>query len=320
MEFTPYVGGGPYCYANSFATVLGVKAPSTAVIEFATSSAFGMEVLNLPKNPLLFFSPYGWEPLHSFDHALKAMGWCCTEIIGKDEQDALGSLKIALQRGPIFAGPVEMGLLGHQPDSRGAIGADHYVVVLGIDDDIVEMHDPHGYPYATLPVKEFMAAWKTDSLRYGKSYTMRTDFEQVEVVTEEEIIRRSIPNALKHISCPSEGLHDMPPGSAGNEAATKWLRHQIEVGLPPEIRGHLVYFAVQVGARRSVDAATCLARVGYTKTAAVMNNIARTIGALQCPLTQKRDEDAVAVLQKLGPMYEQLCAVLEAEVKQNETN
>ncbi|OAA60788.1 RADC family protein [Cordyceps fumosorosea ARSEF 2679] len=320
MESTPYVGGGPYCYANSFATVLGAKAPSTAVIEFATSSAFGMEVINVPKNPLVFFDPYGWDPLKSFDDALEAMGWRCTQIIGKDAQDALASLKAALQNGPVFVGPVEMGLLKHQPNARGPIGADHYVVILGIDNDTVEMHDPHGYPYATLPLQEFMAAWKTDSLGYGKSYTMRTDFKQFESLTEEDVIRRSIPNALKHLNLKAAGVEEMPPGSAANEAATKWLCDRIEVGLPDGMRAHFVYFAVQVGARRSIDAATCLSRVGYTASAAVMDKIARTIGALQYPLTQKRDEAAFAILQKLGPMYEELRGVLETEAKKTAAN
>ncbi|KAM3455466.1 hypothetical protein NHJ6243_008536 [Beauveria neobassiana] len=319
MGFTPYVGSGPYCYANSFATVLGAKAPSTAVIEFATSSAFGMEVINVPKSPLIFFDPYGWDPLRSFDDALEAMGWRCTEIIGKDEQNALSSLKSAVQNGPVFVGPVEMGLLKHQPNARGPIGADHYAVILGINNDIVEMHDPHGYPYATLPVQEFMAAWKTDSLGYGKSYTMRTDFKQTKVLTEEDVIRRSIPNALKHITLQAAGVDEMPPGSTANEAATKWLCNRIEVGLPTEMRAYLVYFAVQVGARRSIDAASCLSRVGFAESATVMDKIARAIGALQYPLTHKNDEAAVAILQRLGPMYDELRSVLEAEVKENAT-
>ncbi|KAJ3493546.1 hypothetical protein NLG97_g4662 [Lecanicillium saksenae] len=317
MASTPYVGSGPYCYANSFATVLGAKAPSTAVVEFATSSAFGMEVINVPKAPVVFFDPYGWDPLQSFDDALKAMGWRCTEVIGKDEQEALSSLTDALRDGPVFVGPVEMGLLKHQPNARGPIGADHYVVVLSIENDTILMHDPHAHPYATMPVKEFLAAWKADSLGYGKSYTMRTKFEQLEVLTEEEVIRRSIPNALKHIRLQAPGVSDMPPGSAANEAATKWLCDRIEVGLSSSMRAPLVYFAVQVGARRSIDAATCLSRVGYITSAAVMDRIARTIGALQYPLTQNQDEIAVTILQKLGPMYEELRTALETEADKN---
>lgn len=319
MASTSYVGNGPYCYANSFATVLGSKAPSTAVIEFATSSAFGTQMINA-KEPLLFFDPYGWDPLLSFDAALKAMGWQATEVIGKDEEDALSSLQAALQKGLVFVGPVEVGLLKHQPNARGPIGADHYVVVLGIENGIVEMHDPQGYPYATMPVKEFMAAWRTDSLAYGKSYTMRTDFKQVESVTEEEVIRRSIPNAIKHISLQADAVDAMPPGSAGNEAAMKWLCERIEAGLPSSMRAPLVYFAVQVGARRSIDAATCLSRVGYTASAAIMDKIARNIGALQYPLTQNQDEAAVAILQRLAPLYGELRVALETESKHSADN
>ncbi|PNP45414.1 hypothetical protein TGAMA5MH_02637 [Trichoderma gamsii] len=176
--------------------VLGARAPSTAVIEFATSSASVHEI-----------------------------GRRCTEIIVKDEQDALRSHKAGLQDGPVFVGPMEMGLLRYQPNARVATGADHYVVVLSVDNDMVEMHDPYGHPCATLPVKEFLTAWKTGSLGYGKSYTTRTDFRQVKELSEVEVIRRSIPSALKHISTTNGG--DMPPGSTANEAATKWLVNQI---------------------------------------------------------------------------------------------
>ena len=45
MRHLPYIGSGPYCYANSFAMMFGEHAPSTAVIEFATGSPFGMQML-----------------------------------------------------------------------------------------------------------------------------------------------------------------------------------------------------------------------------------------------------------------------------------
>ncbi|MNL72142.1 hypothetical protein D3C87_1974030 [compost metagenome] len=44
MHFA-YTGSGPYCYANSFAMMFGTHAPSTAVIEFATGSPFGMQLI-----------------------------------------------------------------------------------------------------------------------------------------------------------------------------------------------------------------------------------------------------------------------------------
>lgn len=71
MNF-PYIGSGPYCYANAFAMLFGMRAPSTAVIEFATGSPFGMQLLG---GTLPFFDPYGWNPERGFDAALDALGW-----------------------------------------------------------------------------------------------------------------------------------------------------------------------------------------------------------------------------------------------------
>ena len=72
MKYVPYVGSGPYCYANSFAMMFGENAPSTAAIEFATSSPFGMQLVG---GALPFFDPYGWTPEAGFNDALDAMGW-----------------------------------------------------------------------------------------------------------------------------------------------------------------------------------------------------------------------------------------------------
>jgi len=155
MMHVPYTGSGPYCYANSFAMMFGAQAPSTAVIEFATGSPFGMQLIG---GTLPFFDPYDWDPEAGFDGALAALGWISEVTTGGDADAALARLKAALNVGPVWIGPVEMGHLRHQPRMRGPIEADHYVVVLAIDDENVLMHDPQGYPYAALPLAHFMAA------------------------------------------------------------------------------------------------------------------------------------------------------------------
>lgn len=155
MSHIPYVGAGPYCYANSFAMILGKDASSTAVIEFATSSPFGMDFIG---GKMVFFNPYRWDPFLAFEQAVTALGWQSTQLVGKNADDALTMLKRELKKGPVFVGPLEMGLLRYQPGNNEAIGADHYVVVLGIEGDRLDLHDPHGHPYACIPVSEFMEA------------------------------------------------------------------------------------------------------------------------------------------------------------------
>ncbi|KAJ6443612.1 RADC family protein [Purpureocillium lavendulum] len=309
-----YVGSGPYCYANALAMMLGKDSPPPAVIEFATSSPFGMQIIG---GDLVFFDPYGWDPAACFDAALEAAGWASTLTVGADAQDALARLKEALRQGPVFVGPVEMGLLRHQPDMKGAIGADHYVVVLAVTDDgLVEMHDPHGHPYVTLPVADFMAAWRAEKLGYGKPFMMRTDFRQVERgLTDEDVIRRSLDNARRWLSMAGPHLDDvsMPPGSHGNGAAAEALAQMLVDGptpLGPGLRMPLVHFAVRVGARRLADAATCLARVGRDEAAGVVARQARLVGALQHPLVVRDDARAAALLRELAPTYEALRAAL----------
>lgn len=308
MMHVPYTGSGPYCYANSFAMMFGAQAPSTAVIEFATGSAFGMQLIG---GTLPFFDPYGWDPEAGFDGALAALGWISEVTTGGDADAALARLKAALNVGPVWIGPVEMGHLRHQPRMRGPIEADHYVVVLAIDDENVLMHDPQGYPYAALPLAHFMAAWQADTLIYGKSFTMRSGFVRVADVSEVDSIRASIPAAIRWLSM--GGGHTMPAGSLGNGDAAEALATRIEAGCDAELRDHFIHFAVRTGARRVTDAATCLARAGYTEAAMIAAEQARLIGSLQFPLVAGKDVDAATTLRALAPTYDRLLKALESQ-------
>ncbi|MGO1074492.1 hypothetical protein [Inquilinus sp. CA228] len=307
MAHVPYIGSGPYCYANSFAMMFGDRAPSTAVIEFATGGPFGMQLVG---GTLPFFDPYGWSPELSFDDALAALGWTSSVRRGGSPEQALAALESALADGPVWVGPVEMGHLRHQPGMTGPIGADHYVVVLGLADGQVLMHDPHGHPYATLPVDDFMAAWRAESVDYATPYTMRTAFRQKRAVSEEAAIEAALPTARRWLSM-TEG-RPLPAGTIGNAEAAERLAARVEAGCDRELRNHLVYFAVRVGARRVADAATCLARIGRGEAAWIMDGQARLIGAMQHPLVAGDDAAAAALLRTLAPSYAELLAALQA--------
>ncbi|MBY3211788.1 hypothetical protein [Rhizobium laguerreae] len=306
MKHVPYVGSGPYCYANSFAMMLGVDAPSTVTIEFATSSPFGMQLLG---GTLPFFDPYGWTPEAGFDAALDAMGWISAVTKSNSKEDALAQLELALSEGPVWVGPVEMGHLRHQPGMNGPIGADHYLVVLAVDDEGVRMHDPQGYPFSTLPLDDFLTAWRAETIDYGDSFTMRTDFRRVQVVQEDDVIRASLPAALRWLSM--KHPQHVSEGTVGNEEAAELLAGMIEGGCSDDLRGHLIHFAVRVGARRLADAATCLARVGGAEAAKIASNQALLIGSLQYPLAVGRDAEAAAILRQLAPGYSQLLGALQ---------
>jgi hypothetical protein len=306
MTHVPYVGSGPYCYANSFAMVFGARAPNTAVIEFATGGPFGMQLVG---GTLPFFDPYGWNPEAGFDDALAALGWTSSVVRGETAEQALATLAAALADGPVWVGPVEMGHLRHQPGMTGPIGADHYVVVLGLAEDRVLMHDPQGHPYATLPVDDFIAAWRAETVDYATPFTLRTGFRQVRAVTEEEAIAAALPTARRWLSM-ADVRHPLPAGTTGNAEAAERLAGMIEAGCDRGLRNHLVWFAVRVGARRIADAATCLARIGQGEAAAIMDRQARLVGAMQHPLVAGDDAAAAALLRRLAPSYAELQAAL----------
>ncbi|MDR9857459.1 hypothetical protein RJP21_28090 [Paenibacillus sp. VCA1] len=297
----PYIGSGPYCYTNSIAMMLGERSPRTAVIEFATSSPFGMQLIG---GTLPFFDPYGWTPEATIDHALAVMGFTAEVVNGKDADDALSHLEAALENGPALVGPVEMGHLRYQPGKNGAIGADHYLVVLAVDGGRVLMHDPQGYPYASLPLDDFMDAWRAETIDYGSPFTMRTAFRQVRDVPEEEIIRASIPAAIRWLSM--DGSHDLPAGSLGNGDAAERLAERIEAGCDSELRDDLIHFLIRVGTRRVADAATCLARVGHGQASQIAAEQAKLIGLLQYLLVVGEDATTASVLRELAPTYDRL--------------
>lgn len=308
MKHIPYTGSGPYCYANALAMMLGPSSPSPAVLEFATGSPMGMEIIG---GTDVFFDPYGWDPVQGIEFALRAAGWESILEVGADADDALAKLRKAVASGPVFVGPVEMSPLRYHPDSDYLKGADHFVVVLRmVDDDVVELHDPHGFPYATLPVKNFMQAWKAEGVSYGRPYMLRTGFRRVEAVSEEEVIRRSLGAARWWLGMKNgdvEGKKSgMPSGSVGNGAAARQLAEMLETNFTEGLRAHLIYFAIRCGARRLADASTCLARVAEGAAAEIMAKQARLVGSLQYSLTQNDTATAVGALGVLADTYEQL--------------
>ena len=188
-----YVGSGPYCYANCMAMALA-DGTDPGLLEVLTGSPFGLELIHGDR---ALFDPLGWDPGIGIDDALDLLGWSCERSDGGDEAAALRRLRAAAASGPVLAGPVEMGLLRHQPGSGKAIGADHFVLVLAFDGDLVLFHDPNGHPYATLPARLFAAAWRGDSIPYARTeYTMRTGFRRVREVAPLDALRASVPTAL----------------------------------------------------------------------------------------------------------------------------
>jgi hypothetical protein len=296
MRF-PYIGSGPYCYSNSLAMVLGEGAPPPSAIEVLTGAPFGFHV----GGGLAWFDPLGWDPNLGLDTAIDLLGWTCDRASGGSATDAVERLRDA--EGAVFVGPVEIGLLLHHPGSGAVVESDHFMVVTAVTDGVVHFHDPHGFPFATLPVDEFAAAWESVSFEYAaEPFTMRTGFRRVREVAIADALRASLPVARRLLTPDGES-----PG-----AAVERFAGQVAAGLTARHEGHLGHFAVRVGARRLADAAAWLGWLGLADAAAVAERQARLVGELQYPLVRRDRERVLELLARLAPTYAELDAALAA--------
>ncbi len=302
-----YVGSGPYCYANSLAIVFG-DGIDPGLVEVLTGSPFGLELI---AGEMLLFDPLGWDPGIGIEAALALLGWTCDASDGDDAATALNRMRVALESGPVLVGPLEIGLLLHHPEPRGAIGSDHYVVVLGIEEDLVRFHDPHGYPYATMPMQAFMLAWRADSISYAEvQYRMWSGFQRRRDVAAADAVQACLPAATAWLE---RGRPErVPPGSVGGADAAIAFADLVKAGLAPAQREGLIWFAVRVGARRVADAEHWLAEVGLSNASAIAGAQSQLIGSLQYPLVTQDDATVVAVLEELAPTYGTLAEALKA--------
>lgn len=328
---TDYTGSGPYCYANSLVMslgTLGTPAPSPSLVETLTGSPFGVQLLG---GTVPLFDPYGWDPEIGLDDAVDLLGLRCDRTSGGSADEAMARLREACARGPVLVGPVDMGLLLYHPGTPWGPpgggnpydGIDHYVVALAADDGTVLLHDPHGHPYATLPVPEFLASWRADAVEYtAEPYVMRAGFERVRAVTEVAAVRAALPGAVAWLAGRTDRA--VPAGTLAGAEALERLAAQVEAGmdggpgggdnsrLGAGARGLMEAFAVRVGARRLADAAVHVERAGLPAAAGVLREQARLVGAVQYPLVRGDGTAVAEVLRRLAPTYGRLRRELEA--------
>ena len=256
----------------------------------------------------LFFDAFGWNPELGFDQALDCIGWKSTASMGGDAGQALQRLTAAARTGPVWVGPLEMGHLHHQPEMTGPIGADHFVVVLEVGADRVLVHDPHGYPYAEIPIDDFLTAWRAETIDYGRALHDTHRLREGRRRQDADAIRSIIPTAVRRLAMQAD--QPMPPGSLGNGEAAERAAQMIEAGAGNGLREHLIYFAIRVGARRLGDTADCLLLAGYRDAAQIAARQARLVGSMQHPMVAGNLAAAAAALRELAPTYDQLRAAL----------
>ncbi len=300
----PYVGSGDYCYAYSlYMSLLGSgvppeTVPSPGFLECLTTMPFGHTYLVYPQ--LFFFD--GLDPDQGLTRALATLGWTCRLERGGDEQAALSRLRLAVRQGPTLLGPLDMGYLTYQPNYRILGGSDHFVVVLAVEEDHVLVHDPKGFPYATLPLDRLLLAWRAERIEYVQEpYTLRADFHPFEAVSRQEMIRRTLPFIRANLRNDPGG-----PEVFGGVQAVRVLAQTLRTQVPEQLTNHLLYFALPLAVRRKVDAAAFLREGDRSAAADVIDRQARLLGQAQYPGVQQQWSTVASLLEQVADLEEHL--------------
>jgi hypothetical protein len=198
-----HVGISAYCYANALFMALASAGENVdalgdvGFLECLTMQPFGCLLVHTGENWLPLFSSADIDPDRGMTHALAALGWTCLDERGGDAASAAARLRRSVRHGPALAGPLDMSLLAHNPRYAGAIGADHFVLVLEVTekrDQNVRFHDPGGFPFATLPLEQFVLAWRAERVGYPDApYVLRSAFVRVEPRSRAEAIECALP-------------------------------------------------------------------------------------------------------------------------------
>lgn len=310
-----YSGNSDYCYPNSLRMSLqaaGMDArelPEVGFLECLTTLPFGKMFLDLEDGPITFFSSSEVDPDEGLTLALKALGWSCQEQRGQAPDEALDSLRAAVQQAPALVGPIDLGYLSYNPFHNDLAGGDHFVVALAMQDETIVLHDPWKFPCVSLPIADFMQAWRAERVGYLQApYTFRTNFRKTEQISRQETIARTLAVVQAHLKAENTG-----PVLYSNAHALHMLAAALRTPEPPaSLTETLATFVFPLGARRAIDAAAFLREAGLLEAARDMEQQALLCGQAQYPAVCKQYGEVARLADQLADVEQRLTESLLA--------
>jgi hypothetical protein len=306
----PYTGSSAYCYANSLHMALygaGMppnRLPSPGMLECLTTMPFGFLAFDHGTHKMLFPNNPEADPDRGLGLALGFLGWACDEDHGGDPDLAIERLRRAVAEGPVLVGPLDMGHLDYIPGHQDAAGIDHFAVVISMDSEQVILHDPEGYPFATLPIASFLTAWRAEHIDYGRKLMMRSRFRQVDDPDTKQVIEHALPVIRRGIQASMNG-----PVTFGGQAALLLAINDLHSESPQSV-GNLPFFVLPLGARRSMDGSIFLREAGLDRAADLMARRAMLLGEAQISAVRKAWPEVAVIFERIAENESDLSAAL----------
>ena len=289
-----------YCFANSGAMLLSSigETVSPRLIEVLTAVGLGASF----NPPLPFFGELVW-PDRGLSQAFDILGFDVEEhAVDAPDPAPLDRLR----DGPVIVGPLDMSHLVYNPGRPRGPGVDHYVVILAAESGRYRMHDPAGFAHVLLDGENLARAWRADTIAYRRGhYRSWSSPRRRRSPSDDQIFdgamtrfqalyRDAETRAAGNGECIGRDAHLALAKAVGRETLT------------PQLRGHLIFFALPLGAKRALDYAAFFERRA-PKIAAMKRRQAELFGACHAALTAEAKPDAVRRFEDL--------ATLEPEIK-----
>lgn len=295
-----YTGNSAYCFTNSLHMSLQAAGmddvPPQWFLESLTMMPFGVALVDFGEDWLFLPSSFVSDPDSGVDHALACLGWTADDHHGMEAEAASAALRHALESGPAMVGPVDFGYLTSNPMYFALGGSDHYVLVTAFEGDMLRLHDPDHCPYGTIPIPDFMQAWKAEKMRYGKRpYQFRSNFRQSEDLSRAEMMARCLPKIKEAITAA-----DARPNVWGGPQAFQRVANRVKDGINDDKRGFLIHFALPLGARRSSDGARFVCEAGLNDLGAQLTERAKAYGEADYYAIHRQWEKLAAVLEGMA--------------------
>lgn len=289
-----YFGDVSLCYTNSLAMALDffgfdVRPERLEALMVMGNGASVVE--DDPHHPIVFFD--NGMPDASISNCLRMLGYTWEDFFVEEPVADLAEVRDRLTRmlkkGPVVAGPLDMGLLTYNPNYQGLGGVDHFVCVLGLDGGRVHLHDPAGFPYMSMDFEDFAKAWEARAISYRRgSFSMWGGFTRVREPEGEEVYREVSSIMRKRYEAGEAGVI---------RSYAEAIRRN---GMSPQQQGIHQYFSFRLAAARNIYAARFLADHDAER-AQIKERIASLFGQAHL---HNLTEDNLALADTLGRIAE----------------
>ena len=247
-----YFGNGPYCYSNAVSMLLSSigEEVSPSLVEALTGVGHG-PVFYEEKSKLFYFGDCHMPPDSGITAALTELGFDFTEAASDlTGSPPLDRLVAVLKDGPAILGPLDMSRLKYNPIHEYLQGADHFVLAYDVDDQHVFLHDPEGFPFVRLLIKDLIAAWRADSVDYKRGHyrcwhsPSRTRHPSRDDLTSAAMEQMKVAYSRAE-----------PPDSVetGDDAMLRLIAALTSSPVSRTLKSHLLDFALKLAARRAGD-------------------------------------------------------------------